>query len=141
MAEPTKAPKRDLTAADAKAYVERGAGLCPFCDSHSITGGSFDVSDNVVWQSVDCADCNAVWQDIYYLARIDVRDTPDGRTFGPDGYKPTSGDDAAVIPGGSTVKADPYCAECREEGHDTCSLTPGCPCCDDTSSRTAEGAD
>lgn len=101
MTEPTKAPKQDLTPADAKAYVERGAGDCPFCGDHSITGGSFDMQDNAVWQMVYCAACGAEWQDIYYLARIDVMATPDGRTFEPDGYKPTSGDDAATIPFGA----------------------------------------
>jgi hypothetical protein len=25
-----------------------------------------------------------------------------------------------------------YCEACRSIDHDTCSLTPGCPCCDDT---------
>lgn len=95
---PINPPKRDLTAEDAKAYLKRGAGLCPFCDDHSISGGSFDISDNVVWQDVHCAACGAAWQDIYYLARIDVVETPDGRTFGPGDYAPVQGDDAAVIP-------------------------------------------
>jgi hypothetical protein len=30
------------------------------------------------------------------------------------------------------------CASCREPEHATCSLTPGCPCCDDTITRMAE---
>ena len=25
-----------------------------------------------------------------------------------------------------------YCEACKEPGHDSCSLSPGCPCCDDT---------
>lgn len=101
MAKPTKTPKQDLTPADAKAYVEGGAGSCPFCDSHSITGGSFDMQDNTVWQNVWCADCGGEWQDIYYLARIDVVQTPDGRTFEPGDYAPVQGDDAATIPFGA----------------------------------------
>lgn len=29
-----------------------------------------------------------------------------------------------------------YCATCAIPDHDACSLTPGCPCCDDTIART-----
>lgn len=28
-----------------------------------------------------------------------------------------------------------YCPACLVPEHDTCSLTPGCPCCDDTIAR------
>jgi hypothetical protein len=37
---------------------------------------------------------------------------------------------------------DTYCSACAEPEHDTCSLTPGCPCCDDTiaAAREALGA-
>lgn len=32
-----------------------------------------------------------------------------------------------------------YCATCLEDEHDVCSLTPGCPCCDDTIEGMADG--
>lgn len=30
------------------------------------------------------------------------------------------------------------CPQCQEPGHDTCSMTPGCPCCDDTIAKLRE---
>lgn len=88
MASETSSPKRDITAADAKAYIAGGAGFCPFCRTHSITAGRLDVSEAVAWQDVECDACGAMWQDIFHLERVEVRETPDGRTFEPDEYKP-----------------------------------------------------
>ena len=31
-----------------------------------------------------------------------------------------------------TFEADKYCKTCSVKGHDSCSMTPGCPCCDET---------
>ncbi|KKM76665.1 hypothetical protein LCGC14_1377890 [marine sediment metagenome] len=28
------------------------------------------------------------------------------------------------------IRDEDYCMECREENHDTCSMTAGCPCCE-----------
>ncbi len=33
---------------------------------------------------------------------------------------------------------DEYCKECRVEDHDTCSMTDGCPCCDNTKRNVDE---
>lgn len=38
-----------------------------------------------------------------------------------------------------TEKKDPRCEDCLVPEHDTCSLTPGCPCCDNTIEKMAEG--
>jgi len=35
------------------------------------------------------------------------------------------------------LKTD-YCPECRVKDHDVCSMTVGCPCCDDTIARQAK---
>lgn len=32
-----------------------------------------------------------------------------------------------------------YCKECRVEEHDVCSMTDGCPCCDETKQKELEG--
>ncbi len=79
--------KRDITAADAKKYVEQGGVVCPFCGTIDISAGRFDASDCVAWSNVECQECGATWQDIYRLDRMEVRETPDGRTFEPDEYK------------------------------------------------------
>ena len=83
------APRRDITAEQAQAYVDGGAGRCPFCGGDSITGGRLDVEGTFAWQGVSCAGCGAEWQDVYRLDRVDVRRTADGREFEPDSYPAT----------------------------------------------------
>jgi hypothetical protein len=87
----TRLPRIDLTPADAKKYIDGGAGHCPFCDGISITGDSFDFNGNEVSQNIHCAECGAAWADVYVLNRIEVFDTPDGRTFDPGTYPPLDG--------------------------------------------------
>ncbi len=88
MASETGSPKQDITAADAKEYVEQGGVICPFCRTTDISAGRFDASDRLAWSDVECQECGAIWQDVYRLDRMEVRETPDGRTFEPDEYKP-----------------------------------------------------
>jgi transposase-like protein len=60
-----------LTEKARKEYVRTGGYSCPFCGSSQIEGvGSFDFSDNTVYQNVVCYDCKKEWTDEYTLTGV-----------------------------------------------------------------------
>lgn len=52
----------------------RSPSLCPFCQSSSITGESFEVESGQAWQEVECQDCGMRWHDIYRLSHYETRE-------------------------------------------------------------------
>jgi transcription elongation factor Elf1 len=51
-------------------YLAEGGGICPFCHSQDITGGSVEIEGRVAYQDVSCNICDESWTDEYTLTGI-----------------------------------------------------------------------
>jgi len=56
-----------------KEYIERGGGICPFCQSEDITGGSFYMEGLIVILNVYCNVCEKQWYDTFTLMGYDEK--------------------------------------------------------------------
>jgi len=58
-------------------YVKIGANVCPSCKSDNINGGPLEVDGVIAWSTVNCAECDATWEDIYRIEGYEhLRQTP-----------------------------------------------------------------
>ena len=58
---------------DVQEYVENEHGGCPKCGKDAdVSGGSFEVSGNQVWQEVACHDCGGKFNDVYTLTDVEI---------------------------------------------------------------------
>jgi hypothetical protein len=62
-------PKKKLTKADKKAYVNK-PNHCPYCESDDIHAGDHDFEDEFCMVYVTCLDCHKIWTDVYKLVCI-----------------------------------------------------------------------
>ncbi len=51
-------------------YIADGGVLCPFCQSHDITGGVITIDNGIASQDASCSDCNEEWTDLYSLTGV-----------------------------------------------------------------------
>lgn len=58
-----------------KMYLDKGGGICPFCQSDQIEGGSIDIDGDTAAQRVGCLVCDHEWFDLYKLIGFDPIDT------------------------------------------------------------------
>jgi hypothetical protein len=65
-----------LTPEQKTLYLESHGGVCPFCHSSDISGGSVDIEANIAWQEVTCQEpeCGETWQDVYTLTSVETQD-------------------------------------------------------------------
>ena len=57
-------------------YLDKKGSQCPFCESDAIEGGSLQVDGDTVWQQINCIECDAVWDDVYYLREVEIKSFP-----------------------------------------------------------------
>lgn len=61
-----------------KQYREASGGVCPYCGSENIEGGSIDIQGKTAQQEVSCLECGAEWNDVYHLAGYNDLKDEDG---------------------------------------------------------------
>ena len=57
-------------------YLDKHGSVCPICECDAIEGGPFQSDGNTVWQKVNCIECGAEWDDIYYLREVEIDNYP-----------------------------------------------------------------
>lgn len=57
-------------------YLDKHGAVCPICKCNAIEGGPFQSDGTTVWQSVTCTECDAEWDDIYYLREVEITSYP-----------------------------------------------------------------
>jgi transposase-like protein len=62
---------RDLTAEEKAEYLT-SPNKCPVCRHTDIEGGCVDIDGREAHQRCRCNDCDAVWHDVYVLARVET---------------------------------------------------------------------
>ncbi len=60
-------------------YLDKHGSVCPICRCDAIEGGQFQSDSSTVWQSVNCIECGAEWDDIYYLREVEITSYPTDR--------------------------------------------------------------
>lgn len=68
---PPKNAEAEWVDAQKRKYLSE-TSHCPICDSTDISGGSMEPGGNVIYQSVNCGNCDAEWTDIYYLRAVEI---------------------------------------------------------------------
>jgi transposase-like protein len=48
-------------------YVMHSGTQCPYCQSESLYGGSFEVDGRTASQEITCQSCGKSWWDVYEL--------------------------------------------------------------------------
>lgn len=66
----------EITRETKKEYIKSGGGFCMNCRSGNISAGRFEVDGGEVWQTMECYDCRAHWNDIYRLIGVDNVEVP-----------------------------------------------------------------
>ena len=51
-----------------KEHLNSKGVACPYCGSHEIEGGPFEIHEGRALQEVSCTSCDGAWQDEYTLA-------------------------------------------------------------------------
>jgi len=51
-------------------YIKGEGCFCPHCGSDQIEGGSFNGEGNLVFQKINCMDCEESWDDVYTLTKF-----------------------------------------------------------------------
>lgn len=51
----------------AKQYVEKNGVICPVCLSNRISSEHVELDGSYGLANVECKDCGATWQDVFYL--------------------------------------------------------------------------
>jgi len=73
---PPKDPEEEWVEERKRRYLDKKGSCCPFCESDAIEGGSFQADGDTVWQSVNCIECDATWDDVYHLKEVEVNSYP-----------------------------------------------------------------
>jgi ssDNA-binding Zn-finger/Zn-ribbon topoisomerase 1 len=59
-----------LTKEAKRKYLNDQGVHCPFCGSHNIDARKMDFLDEMIYQKVECIDCQNEWTDHYKLVGI-----------------------------------------------------------------------
>ena len=60
---------KKLSEEQIKTYIENDS-RCPWCNSSNIFGFQFKFEERLIYQSIECNDCKAEWEDEYTITGI-----------------------------------------------------------------------